>query len=237
MVGGVRFASIIQDFTGQYDGLSAAQALASSHANFRGVGLMVGGEAHWTIGWGFSLFGRTRAGIVVGNGTSRLTETNNAGVTLLADVSDSFSQTVPVVEMGLGLAWSWRRFWVRVGYDASNWFQLADTPVFADATSPGKIAHRESNLSLDGFFVQVGAAHFSSSGLSRSIAPCIEQASRVVLPATPNADTPLCAYQWVAQPANAARIRNEISNTTQMHKKRFVHGTPTRDSKMKCLSQ
>jgi hypothetical protein len=158
VVGGVRFASITQDFSAQYDGLSAAQAVATSHANFKGVGLIVGGEAHWTLGWGLSLFARTRAGIVVGDGTSRLTESNNAGASLLADVTDSFRQTVPVVEMGLGVAWSFRRFWVRLGYDATNWFQLVDSPAFVDSLSPGKIVRRESNLSLEGFFVQVGAA-------------------------------------------------------------------------------
>ena len=107
VVGGVRFASITQDFTGLYDELSAAQAAVNGHGNFRGVGLVVGGEAHWTLGWNFSLFGRTRAGIVVGDATSRLTETNNAGATLLADVTDSFTQTVPVL---ICSATRWARF-------------------------------------------------------------------------------------------------------------------------------
>ena len=65
-------------------------------------------------------------------------------------------QTVPVLEMGVGAAVHFRRFELRGGYDVTNWFQLLMIPDIADDIHRGKIVLRQSNLSLDGFFVQVG---------------------------------------------------------------------------------
>src|SRR5262249_30417767 len=138
VLGGVRLASIDQDFDAQYDGLAADRAAVLRHADFRGAGLMIGGESHWALGYGFRLFGRARGGLLFGDGTTRLRETNANGAALIANVSDRYTQTVPVLEMGLGVACRFRRLFASAGYDATNWFDLADAPVFGDGAGTGR---------------------------------------------------------------------------------------------------
>jgi hypothetical protein len=158
VLGGVRIAHIGQDFDVVYDGRDASLTRVASGFDFVGAGLMVGGEAHWTIGRGFSLFGRGRGGMLFGATSSHLRE-SNADITINADITDRNSVAIPFLEMGLGLAWKRGNWNARVGYEATNWFQLVSTPDFVDDITKGHLTRRQSNFSLDGFFAQIGFSY------------------------------------------------------------------------------
>jgi hypothetical protein len=153
---GVRVADIGYDSLVIYDGRDAAMARVASGFQFTGAGLLVGGEAQWTVTKLISVFGRARGGLLVGANDSRLRETNNDGTVLDTDLTQHIRQTVPLLEMALGASVHFRRFDLRGGYEIANWFQLMSTPDIADDIHKGKVYQRTSNLGLDGFFLQLG---------------------------------------------------------------------------------
>ena len=66
------------------------------------------------------------------------------------------TSTVPVVTLGVGVAYEYRGVFVRAGYEVTNWFGLFERPVFVDDFAEGKFVRSPANLALDGFFVQLG---------------------------------------------------------------------------------
>jgi hypothetical protein len=156
---GLRIAHIGQDFSAFYDGINAAQTQVASGFDFVGAGLMFGGEAHWAAWRGFSLFGFGRGGMLLGATTSHLRETDNSGLTVNSDITDRSAVVIPVLEMGLGVAWKYRNWNARAGYEVSNWFQLISTPDFVDDVNRGHLTRRQSNYSVDGFFFHVGYSY------------------------------------------------------------------------------
>lgn len=157
--GGVRIAHIGQDFSAFYDGGNASQTQVASGFDFVGAGLMVGGEAHWKVWRGFSLYGQSHIGMLFGATDSRLRETDSNGLIVNSDVTERASVAVPVFEIGLGLEWTYRRWSLRAGYEASNWFQLISTPDFADDVTRGRLIRRQSNYSVDGLFFRIAYAY------------------------------------------------------------------------------
>ncbi len=88
LLGGVRIAHIGQDFSAFYDGGNALETQVASGFDFVGAGLMVGGEAHWAVWRGFSLFGRSRLGMLLGATDSFLRETDSNGLTINSNVTE-----------------------------------------------------------------------------------------------------------------------------------------------------
>ncbi len=153
---GVRIAHIGQNFSAFYDGLNATQTQVATNFDFVGAGPMIGGEVSWVAWRGLSVFGFSRGGLLLGATNSHLRETDANGLTVNSDITDRAPVTIPVVEMGLGLAWRYRTWNVRAGYEISNWFQLINTPDFADDVNRGHLLRRQSNYSVDGLFFRVG---------------------------------------------------------------------------------
>lgn len=153
---GARMADIGQDSLVTYDGRDAALARVASGFQFTGAGLLFGGETHWTFGRGLSFFGRAKVGVMLGANRSYLRETQNDGVVIHTDLTSRFAQSVPLLELGLGASYRFGKLTVRGGYDIANWFNLIATPDLSDDINVGKVAPRQSNFSLDGFFVQFG---------------------------------------------------------------------------------
>ena len=153
--GGARIASIDQSLNAFYNGGDANLAEVHSPIEFDGAGIRVGGEGYWNINWGLSLFASASGSLLFGDFRSTLIQTNDNGATTDVNVVDDFEKIVPVIEMGLGVAWQYRNLQVRVGYEISNWFGLVDSPDFVDDVHQGKVAHRVSDLSLDGLDLRV----------------------------------------------------------------------------------
>src|SRR5262245_37487926 len=153
---GARIAHIGQDFNAFYDGLNAAQTQVATGFDFVGAGPMIGGEISW-LGWrNLSIFGFGRGGLLLGVTNFDVRETDGNGLTENGDITDRSPVTIPVVEMGLGLAWQYRNWNIRAGYEISNWFQMVSTPDFVDDVNRGHLTRRQSNYSVDGLFFRLG---------------------------------------------------------------------------------
>ncbi|MDB5306512.1 MAG: hypothetical protein JWO38_714 [Gemmataceae bacterium] len=156
--GGLRFASIRQDFRAYYDGLDARRAVVSAASNFQGFGPVLGAEAVFA-GWrGFHLYARASGGLLTGQSDNPLAETNNAGQTTYVNSGYNVRQVVPVASVGVGGGWQYRTVSVRVGYEITQWYNLIQQPRFTDDVAQGAVVTRPANLSLEGLFVQVGLA-------------------------------------------------------------------------------
>lgn len=153
---GIRLADINQSIGANYQGRLADNAFAESRSDFVGAGPILGTELRWNVGHGFALFGRGHGGLIFGRTRSSLVETNNGGATLNTDVDDVYRPVIPVIGLALGASWQYRGLTVSAGYQAINWFGLIQRPALVDDFSEGKLLPRSNDLSLDGFFFQLG---------------------------------------------------------------------------------
>jgi hypothetical protein len=149
-----RSARIDQNFNVFYDGVTAIKDFVSTRVNFDGTGARVGAEGTWHPGCGLGLYGRAAASLVLGEFKTHLAEVNNAGTTVLVDVTDRFEKVLPVLELGFGLTYEIRGLRLMAGYEFTNWFGLANLPDFADDFHQGKFVRRISDLSIDGLAVR-----------------------------------------------------------------------------------
>ena len=156
LYGGLRFASIHQGLESYANGLLADFSYVRSRSDFDGAGPVFGGEGSWAVGKHLGVYVRGSTGLVTGTVRSPLYEANNSGLTVLADVSNRADKTVPFLSLGIGLSWQYRGFWVRAGYDVTNWFNLTEQTRFVDSFAEGKMTTRSADLALDGFFLQFG---------------------------------------------------------------------------------
>jgi hypothetical protein len=155
---GLRFASIQQKFNAYYDGIDASQAAVSANSNFQGFGPIIGTEGVLT-GWrGLNLYARVAGGLVSGQSSNPLGESNNGGQTIYVNTSYNVHEVVPTVSIGVGGGWQYRTVSVRVGYEVTNWFGLINRPRFSSDVAQGALTPQSANLSLEGLFVQVGVA-------------------------------------------------------------------------------
>ncbi|MCE9530425.1 MAG: hypothetical protein K8T89_04735 [Planctomycetes bacterium] len=156
LYGGVRFASIRQSLNATYNGRLADSAFAESRSNFEGAGPILGTEFRWKVVKNFSVFTKASGGLIYGRNRSALFETNNGGGTVYTDVASLDRPIVPMIGLALGATWQYRGFSFTGGYQAVNWFSLVQRPTLIDDFSEGKTLPRTSDLSLDGFFFQLG---------------------------------------------------------------------------------
>jgi hypothetical protein len=156
---GVRYATVDQTQQAYYFGRDANGTHVFSQANFDGAGPTLSGEGRWVLPWGLSLFGRARGGLLVGEARNTLRETDNFGATGNANVGERYYTTIPVLEMGTGVAWEYRNMRLAIGYEVANWFNLIDSPTFTNDFAEGKLGRRHGDLSLEGLFLQLGVAY------------------------------------------------------------------------------
>jgi hypothetical protein len=156
---GVRYTTIDQNQTAIYNGRDANFSQVASRISFDGAGLTVGGEGRWLMPWGLSLFGRAKGGLIVGDVRNSLRETDNGGATTNANIQDHYYTTIPVLELGTGVAWEYRNLRISAGYEITNWFNMIDSPTFTNDFAEGKIGRRHGDLSLEGLFLQMGLAY------------------------------------------------------------------------------
>lgn len=156
LYGGIRFATIQQDFNAFYEGLDARSATVNANSKFQGVGPVFGGETV-LAGWrGFHLYAKASGGLLTGESDNPFIESNSSGNAFYASTANDIRKVVPVASVGIGAGWQYRTVSVRVGYEITNYFGVVDQPRFTDDVGLGKITTRQSDLSLEGLFVQLG---------------------------------------------------------------------------------
>lgn len=158
---GLRFSDIRQSMAVTYNGRDYTNGRLDMSNDFRGFGPRLGAEARVLMGGGFSLFTRGSAALLFGKQSSSFRETDRDGADVIADLGRDRNQTVPVVDLAIGLDWvqplsKSAKLNLSLGYEYQQWFNVMDNIRFVDAASPGVFAQSQSNLSLHGFFVKTG---------------------------------------------------------------------------------
>jgi hypothetical protein len=163
-LGGVRLASLDFAYGSRYNGGQAQAAMVTNHAAFDGAGPTAGLEAQWLLVRGIGLFGRTRGGLLYGDSSSRVIETNGfanavSPPAVLTDLSDNFSGVTPFVSVALGGSWHWRNIHVAAGYEVTHYFGVASQPVLLDDFAEGKYLRKRNDFSFDGVFFRLGVSY------------------------------------------------------------------------------
>lgn len=159
--GGVRIAAIDLDYGARYDGGQAIQAMATNRLAFDGAGPTAGVGANWNIGRGVGLIGNTRTGLLYGDFTSRVVETNGVAPlpAVLTDISDEFSGVAPFLSVALGGSYTWRNLSFAAGYEVTHYFNLGSQPVLVDDFAEGKYLRKRNDFSFDGVFFRLGMTY------------------------------------------------------------------------------
>jgi hypothetical protein len=153
---GARYADMDQTLQAAYFGGTANAAGVRSRVSFTGAGVTVGGQGDWVFWRNLRFFGRGRASLLMSDFDNTLVETNNGGQTVNVNVTESYRQVVPVLELASGVAWEYRNVRLAVGYEIANWFNVVDSPTFIDDFSEGTLGRRQSDLGIEGVFAQLG---------------------------------------------------------------------------------
>jgi hypothetical protein len=153
---GFRFADVNNDFNAAYDGLDAVNSAVLTHNNFNGFGPIVGAEGAIALTPRFQLYARASGGLLTGESTYSLTETNQNGQVVYASYDNRTRKVVPVGTVGIGVGWHAGRLSAKAGYEISYWGSLLDTTRLSSDFSPGKTTTTSESLSLEGFFFRLG---------------------------------------------------------------------------------
>lgn len=153
---GVQFAELDQQLQVRYDGLLADGATTQNNVEFRGAGPFIGGEGVWELNHTWSLFGGGKGGLLIGDSKASLVDRNNNGLTTFANVGDRYTKTVPFTKLNLGVTYKKHTWYVRGGYEMANFFGVFDSLRLPDDFTEGRTLPRASDLSWNGFFVQLG---------------------------------------------------------------------------------
>lgn len=157
LFGGLRWASIDQHLHNRYDGRSYVNGNLIDDLSVEAFGVRFGGEGHWRMAHGFSLFTRGAVGLLYGQMENTRFEDNNNGNTVLVDVSDTYEQPIVNIDAAVGFSYSTRRATVSLGYELSNWSNAQDRLRFVDNYERGAIAPSSHDILLEGIFVRLGS--------------------------------------------------------------------------------
>ncbi len=163
LFGGWRFGNLDRDLSVAYNGQTFRNAQVNISDDFHGSGPRLGAELRLPLGSGFSVFGRGAASILFGKSSTRFQETNVDGTELIADIQSNVRQTVPVLDMAVGLDWSTHlnaaktsSLSLSAGYEYQHWFNAVNNIRFVNASNPGAFSENQGDLSLQGFFLKAG---------------------------------------------------------------------------------
>lgn len=154
LFGGFRWANIDHDLNATYDGRDFVNGRISDQMSIDAFGLFFGGEAHWKMSSGFSVFGRSSFGALYGNIRNARQETNLNDFEQLVDFEDSYVEPIFHIETRVGLAKTLGSAQLRAGYDFNAWTGIGDRIRFTDDIEEAAFGSASGDLLLEGFFFQ-----------------------------------------------------------------------------------
>lgn len=157
--GGLRWATVDQDFQATYDGEDFDNGVCRQSTGMTGFGLRLGAESQWRWNANWGLFGSAAGSVLYGRFHSHMRETNVDGADTVVDVRDDYGQAVPVIEAAVGVAWNRGPVEIRGGYEIANWFNLADRSMFPDSVHEGAYAPSSGDVLLEGLFLRFAYVH------------------------------------------------------------------------------
>lgn len=158
LFGGLRIANIGNSTSAQYfgGGFGAGGGTLGTVSDFRGFGPRAGLEARMALGSGFSVYGRGAGALLFGDQESSATQ--GLGGTTVANYSAKSKQTVPMVDLAIGLDWSTKigqsgKFMAGVGYEYQHLFNASRS---IRPNGFGGFSENRGDLSMQGFFAKAG---------------------------------------------------------------------------------
>ncbi len=150
---GLRYANIDQDLRAVYDGGAFSNGIVDAPTQFEGFGGRVAGSVHWNMYRNLSLFGSLGISLLAGELQSHRYEENFG--TAVIDVSQTFEQVSPVMELAVGADWKNGPWNVAAGYELSSWLNAATSTDFVDNFHGGSIDNGATDIGFDGFFFRL----------------------------------------------------------------------------------
>lgn len=157
LFGGVRWARINHSIAADYNGRDFIAGVVRDEFDINAFGFRVGGDTHWRMAHGCSLFGRAAVAALYGQIKNQRLETNLNGNQLRVRIDDSYEQPIFNIDTALGLAWTSRWLQLSSGYEFNAWTNTSDRLRFVDDIEEAGFASVSGDILLEGFFFRVGA--------------------------------------------------------------------------------
>jgi len=154
LFGGLRWANIDHELNVEYNGRDFVNGRISDQMNVDAFGLFVGGEAHWRMASGWSLFGRSSVAAMYGKIRNTRQETNLNDIEQLVDFEDEYVEAIFNIDTRFGLAKTTGPVQLRAGYDVNVWTGIGDRIRFSDDIEEAAFSPASGDLLLEGFFFQ-----------------------------------------------------------------------------------
>lgn len=161
LFGGLHFSRVDQSMAVNYDGRDFNNSNLNIDNSFNGFGPRIGSEIKLNLANGLSLFGKGAGSLLFGELDTQYQETDNNDADVVAQISTTENHTVPRMELAVGLSYSppmgkSTNLNLSLGYEYQYWFNVANSIRFVDSDSPGVFTQNSEDLSLKGFFIQLG---------------------------------------------------------------------------------
>lgn len=162
LFGGLHFSDINQKMAVNYDGGDFNNSNLNIDNNFTGFGPRIGSEIKLNLNNGLSLFAKGAGSLLLGELDTKYQETDNNDADVVAQIStEQNSHLVPGMELSFGVSYSppmgkSTNLNLSLGYEYQHWFNVANSIRFVDSDSPGVFTQSSEDLSLKGFFMQLG---------------------------------------------------------------------------------
>lgn len=159
LYGGFRYAMIDQTLDINYaDNVTGDLASINSPTKLDGYGIRAGGQLDWNVRGGFRLFGKAAISALAARVDASFSDKEISGGSgahhNYVDVSESYYQTVPVIETALGMAYQRGPWEVAFGYEMASWGNVCERRDFVDDVIDSKFSCPSNDLILDGFFLR-----------------------------------------------------------------------------------
>ncbi|MEM1395699.1 MAG: Lpg1974 family pore-forming outer membrane protein [Cyanobacteria bacterium P01_H01_bin.150] len=162
LFGGLHFSDINQKMAVNYDGRDFNNSNLNIDNSFTGFGPRIGSEIKLNLNNGLSLFAKGAGSLLLGELDTEYQETDNNDADVVAQISnEQNSHLVPGMELSFGVSYSpvmgkSTNLNLSLGYEYQHWFNVANSIRFVDSDSPGVFTQSSEDLSLKGFFMQLG---------------------------------------------------------------------------------
>lgn len=148
---GPRYANLQQQLCVQYT-REAFRDLVYRPNCFDGAGVRVGGETQLLLLEQVGLYARGSVSLLTGSGCARAVEIINGYA--IADIHESYTRLIPIVDLGLGVSVQRGGWRVTVGYEFMSWMNVLERFEFADDAHPARLIRTTNDLGLDGLVLR-----------------------------------------------------------------------------------
>ena len=152
MVAGVRYASLKQDFEGDFTTGSGTTENVITHIHFEGAGLRFGLEGEKRGAMGLYVYGKSAASLVAGSARTSYVQSETSAPDEV-DTGFKADRIVPILDAEVGVGWTTPgdRLRISAGYMFSGWFNVVKTNDFIQAVQSNNFNGMSQTLTFDGF--------------------------------------------------------------------------------------